>query len=121
MGGVDAGEVTGRDGIADHAAGAGVIQAELIGDGRDGGFVGNPQPGRDCFDDLDVLDLAQVVVRGCRGVGQGLHRLSKWPAVDYGSGPENGWDREINHLAGGRGVYVRDPDGHSDELFTAVP
>ncbi|GAB2665250.1 VOC family protein [Nocardia goodfellowii] len=50
-----------------------------------------------------------------------LHRLSKWPAVDYGSGPENGWDREINHLAGGRGVYVRDPDGHGYELFTAVP
>lgn len=50
-----------------------------------------------------------------------LHRLSAWPAVDYGSGPENGWDRQINHLAGGRGVYVRDPDGHSYELFTAVP
>lgn len=50
-----------------------------------------------------------------------LHRLSKWPAVDYGSGPENGWDREINRLAGGRGVYVRDPDGHSYELFTTVP
>ncbi|MEV4236608.1 MULTISPECIES: VOC family protein [unclassified Nocardia] len=50
-----------------------------------------------------------------------LHRLSNWPAVDYGSGPENGWDRDINHLAGGRGVYVRDPDGHSYELFTAVP
>lgn len=72
MGGVDAGEVTGRDGIADHAAGAGVIQAELIGNGRDGGFVGNPQPGRDGFDDLDVLDLAQVVVRGRRGICQGL-------------------------------------------------
>lgn len=50
-----------------------------------------------------------------------LRRLSAWPAVDYGSGPENGWDRQINHLAGGRGVYVRDPDGHSYELFTAVP
>ncbi|WP_040792641.1 VOC family protein [Nocardia paucivorans] len=50
-----------------------------------------------------------------------LHRLSIWPDVDYGSGPENGWDRRINHLAGGRGVYVRDPGGHSYELFTAVP
>lgn len=50
-----------------------------------------------------------------------LHRLSKWPAVDHGSGPENGWDREINLLAGGRGDYVRDPNGHSYELFTAVP
>ena len=39
----------------------------------------------------------------------------------FGSGPEEGWNREINHLFGGRGVYVRDPDGHSYEFFTATP
>ncbi len=50
-----------------------------------------------------------------------LGRLAKWPAVEYGSGPEHGWDRQINHLAGGRWVYVHAPDGHSYELFTAVP
>ncbi|WP_280424848.1 VOC family protein [Nocardia carnea] len=50
-----------------------------------------------------------------------LGRLAQRPAVDYGSGPENGWDRRINRLSGGRGVYVRDPAGHSYELFTAVP
>lgn len=50
-----------------------------------------------------------------------LARLQRDPAIDYGSGQERGWDRQINHLAGGRGVYVRDPDGHSYELFTAVP
>ncbi|NEW26935.1 VOC family protein [Nocardia cyriacigeorgica] len=50
-----------------------------------------------------------------------LTKLATWPAVDYGSGPEHGWDRQINHLSGGRGVYVRDPDGHSYELFTAIP
>ncbi|MBF6207018.1 VOC family protein [Streptomyces gardneri] len=50
-----------------------------------------------------------------------LERLSEWAGVDYGSGPEYGWDRQINHLGGGRGVYVRDPNGHSYELFTAVP
>lgn len=50
-----------------------------------------------------------------------LGRLAKWPAVEYGSGPEHGWDRQINHLAGGRGVYVHAPDGHSYELFTVVP
>ncbi|MBF6348982.1 MULTISPECIES: VOC family protein [Nocardia] len=50
-----------------------------------------------------------------------LDRLEQWPAVDYGSGPEGGWDRRINRLSGGRGVYVRDPDGHSYEVFTAVP
>jgi catechol 2,3-dioxygenase-like lactoylglutathione lyase family enzyme len=30
-------------------------------------------------------------------------------------------DRQINHLAGGRGVYVRDPDGIAYEFFTADP
>jgi catechol 2,3-dioxygenase-like lactoylglutathione lyase family enzyme len=50
-----------------------------------------------------------------------LTRLARDPGIDYGSGPEHGWDREINHLGGGRGVYVRDPDGHSYELFTAIP
>lgn len=50
-----------------------------------------------------------------------LERLAKWPAVEYGSGPEHGWDQQINHLAGGRGVYVHAPDGHGYELFTAVP
>ena len=48
-------------------------------------------------------------------------RLRARPDVPFGSGPENGWDREINHVAGGRGVYVGDPDGHSYEFFTAVP
>jgi catechol 2,3-dioxygenase-like lactoylglutathione lyase family enzyme len=41
--------------------------------------------------------------------------------IEYGSGPGRWMDREINHLGGGRGVYVRDPDGHRYELFTAVP
>ena len=92
----------------------------LAGAGRDSGFLGNPQPCRDGFDDLDVLDLTQVVpVTVNHGLtfdfdDRGrvelrhyaflvddatfdavLHRLSKWPAVEYGSGPESGWDREV--------------------------
>jgi catechol 2,3-dioxygenase-like lactoylglutathione lyase family enzyme len=50
-----------------------------------------------------------------------LGYLGDNPEIDYGSGPAGGWDRRINHLAEGRGVYVRDPDGHSYELFTAEP
>ena len=50
-----------------------------------------------------------------------LGRLETWPGVPYGSGPEQGWDRSINHVAGGRGVYVGTVDGHSYEFFTAVP
>jgi catechol 2,3-dioxygenase-like lactoylglutathione lyase family enzyme len=50
-----------------------------------------------------------------------VRRLQSRPEVRFGSGPQYGWDREINHVAGGRGVYVGDPDGHSYEFFTAVP
>ncbi|MEU7862483.1 VOC family protein [Nonomuraea sp. NPDC049141] len=50
-----------------------------------------------------------------------LGRLRGSESISYGSGPGHGWDRRINHLGGGRGVYVRDPNGHSYELFTAVP
>lgn len=41
--------------------------------------------------------------------------------ADYGSGPGAGWDRRINRLNEGRGVYIQDPDGHSYEFFTTVP
>ena len=50
-----------------------------------------------------------------------LRRLQSQPDLRFGSGPERGWDRQINGLAGGRGVYVGAPDGHSYEFFTAVP
>jgi catechol 2,3-dioxygenase-like lactoylglutathione lyase family enzyme len=40
--------------------------------------------------------------------------------LSWGSAPRQS-DREINHLSGGRGVYIRDPDGIAYELFTAVP
>ncbi|GAA3394419.1 VOC family protein [Cryptosporangium minutisporangium] len=47
--------------------------------------------------------------------------LGRLDGIPFGSGPEHGWDRRINHLAGGRGVYVGDPDGHSYEFFTVSP
>ena len=50
-----------------------------------------------------------------------LARLEGDPSVEYGTGPGRGWDRRINRLNNGRGVYVRDPDGHSYEFFTVVP
>jgi catechol 2,3-dioxygenase-like lactoylglutathione lyase family enzyme len=40
--------------------------------------------------------------------------------LPWGSGPRV-TDQQINHLGGGRGVYIRDPDGIAYELFTAVP
>ena len=38
----------------------------------------------------------------------------------YGSAPRDA-DQQINHLGGGRGVYIRDPDGIAYEFFTAIP
>lgn len=38
--------------------------------------------------------------------------------VTFGAGPEEGWNRQINHLNGGRGVYFLAPDGHTYEIFT---
>src|SRR5689334_19572060 len=50
-----------------------------------------------------------------------LTRLAADPDIRFGSGPAGGWNRSINRLAGGRGVYVADPDGHSYEFFTTPP
>ena len=40
--------------------------------------------------------------------------------LPWGSAPRL-VDQQINHLGGGRGVYIRDPDGIAYEFFTAVP
>ena len=48
-------------------------------------------------------------------------RAAQRLVANYGSGASLGWDRSINHLGGGRGVYVQDPSGHSYEFFTVVP
>jgi catechol 2,3-dioxygenase-like lactoylglutathione lyase family enzyme len=40
--------------------------------------------------------------------------------LDWGSSP-GASDQKINHLRGGRGVYIRDPDGIAYEFFTADP
>jgi catechol 2,3-dioxygenase-like lactoylglutathione lyase family enzyme len=50
-----------------------------------------------------------------------LRYLCDHPDVEFGSGRALGWDREIDDAGGRRAVYVRDPDGHSYEFFTAVP
>lgn len=50
-----------------------------------------------------------------------LARVEAEPEIPFGAGPGHGWNRKINHLGGGRGVYVADPDGHAYEFFTTVP
>ena len=46
--------------------------------------------------------------------------LARTSDLAYGSAPRL-TDRQINHANGGRGVYVRDPDGIAYELFTVIP
>ena len=38
--------------------------------------------------------------------------------VPHGAGLETGYNGEIYHQNGGRGVYFADPNGHSYEIFT---
>ena len=44
----------------------------------------------------------------------------KAAGLTYGSQPNAQDNGEINHRLGGRGVYFRDPNGHSLELLTVV-
>lgn len=46
--------------------------------------------------------------------------LARTADLEYGSAPRLS-DRQINRASGGRGVYVRDPDGIAYELFTVIP
>ncbi len=48
-----------------------------------------------------------------------LGRLRERGAT-IGSGPYTGWDGQVDRSDGGQRVYVRDPDGHSYELFTRL-
>ena len=43
----------------------------------------------------------------------------KTEGLPYGSEPNALANMDINHRAGGRGVYFRDPNGHILELLTA--
>jgi hypothetical protein len=45
---------------------------------------------------------------------------AKASRLPWGSAPRTA-DFEINFCNGGRGVYIRDPDGIAYEFFTAVP
>jgi catechol 2,3-dioxygenase-like lactoylglutathione lyase family enzyme len=46
--------------------------------------------------------------------------LARSAGLAWGSAPRLA-DEQINRLGGGRGVYIRDPDGIAYEFFTAVP
>lgn len=81
------------------------VNADLTLDFDDRGGGGRPAHYAFLVDDA-TFDRALQLVRDRK--------------LPYGSGPRV-TDYEINHLGGGRGMYVRDPDEIAWELFTAVP
>jgi catechol 2,3-dioxygenase-like lactoylglutathione lyase family enzyme len=46
--------------------------------------------------------------------------LARQSGLAWGSAPRLA-DEQVNHHGGGRGVYIRDPDGIAYEFFTALP
>jgi len=69
------------------------------------------------FDDREEFAAAHYAFRVDAST---FARVLAWLAassVQFGSGPEHGWDRRAAHGAGTQTVYVRDPDGHSYELI----
>ncbi len=84
---------------------------------------------------LDFVDAAQWISGFIDGAKTPTHHYAfkvseanfdaifnriKAEDIVYGSGPPNPMDdMKINHRAGGRGVYFRDPNGHMLELLTA--
>jgi catechol 2,3-dioxygenase-like lactoylglutathione lyase family enzyme len=49
----------------------------------------------------------------------GIFERVRGDGIPYGSGPFSPDDMTINHRAGGRGFYFRDPSGHLLEVLTA--
>ncbi|GAA3219174.1 VOC family protein [Dactylosporangium siamense] len=54
------------------------------------------------------------------GVFDAALAFAERSGLSWGSAPRL-IDHQINHLGGGRGVYILDPDGIAYEFFTAVP
>jgi catechol 2,3-dioxygenase-like lactoylglutathione lyase family enzyme len=48
----------------------------------------------------------------------GILERVRGEGIAYGSGPFSPEDMQINHHAGGRGFYFRDPGGHLLEVLT---
>jgi catechol 2,3-dioxygenase-like lactoylglutathione lyase family enzyme len=72
------------------------------------------------FDDADTFEPHHYgFLVGDDEFDQILERVAR-ASIPFGAGPEAGWNRAINHLNGGRGVYFQDPNGHSYEGFTRV-
>lgn len=73
----------------------------------------------DFDDDVDRIDVHHYAFKVDEAEFDAIFGRVRAEGIPYGSGPGALEDGTINHRAGGRGVYFRDPDGHILELLTA--
>ena len=73
------------------------------------------------FDNADPVPRQHYAFHVSDGEFEAILGRVKDRGVKFGSGPSTQDDGEINNRRGGRGVYFKDPNGHSYELLTVAP
>lgn len=70
------------------------------------------------FDNRENFEPHHYAFKVSEQVFDEIFRRIKEEGLTYGSVPGDQSNMDINHRNGGRGVYFRDPNGHSLELLT---
>ena len=70
------------------------------------------------FDDADTFESHHLAFLVSEQEFDAILSRIRAAGIPHGSGPEGGYDGQINRRGGGRGVYFTDPNGHSYELLT---
>lgn len=70
------------------------------------------------FDDADDFERHHYAFKVSDAEFDEIFGRIQEEGLVYGSVPGSMEDMEINHRRGGRGVYFRDPNGHSLEILT---
>ena len=71
------------------------------------------------FDDADGFDIHHYAFHVSDEEFDAIFERVRAEGLAYGSGPGALDDMKINRRRGGRGFYVRDPNGHVLEVLTA--
>ncbi len=72
------------------------------------------------FDDWDRFDTHHLAFHVGDDDFDGILERLQVRGLPYGSQPRSQDDMQINERLGGRGLYFRDPNGHSFEVMTRV-
>ncbi len=70
------------------------------------------------FDDADQFEPHHYAFLVSDEEFDGILARVQAEGVPIGSGPDRGWDGQLNHRLGGRGFYFPDPNGHMMEVMT---